>query len=311
MPGGSASAPAIHPPKCSGFDPPSAGFPQKTDFDKPVGLKKIDRMSPRISKRSGAFTLIELLVVIAIIALLAALLLPALAAAKNRAKTIQCLSAGRQIELAAKLYLDDNRGKMIPLWVQQGAAGWSTWNYDSSTFLVQAADFLWWPDSLRLGGYAPAVKLFSCPGLTQPAASSGGGSVSTNYTLGIAMNYPEYGAIIPAGTWAAPVYPPCSENQVTAPSQSVVFADGGAIANPAQANADLWLELPGRACVYFRVPSDTAGYPVGDSRSVPRHGGQVNVTFFDGHSARIKNSSLRYDLPRTDSDNLWAKNYYN
>jgi prepilin-type N-terminal cleavage/methylation domain-containing protein/prepilin-type processing-associated H-X9-DG protein len=256
-----------------------------------------------------AFTLIELLVVIAIIAVLAALLLPALAAAKGRAKAIQCLNDERQIELATKLYLDDSSGKMIPLWVQQGASGWANWNYDPSTFVVQAAGFLWWPDSLRLSGYAPATKLFSCPGLTQPAASSGGGSVSTNYTLGIAMNYPEYGAIFPAGSWAAPVYPPCSENQVAAPSQSVVFADGGAIANPTQPDPDLWQEVAGRACVYFRVPSDPAGYPVGDSRSVPRHGGLVNVTCFDGHAARVKNSSIRYDLPRTDSNNWWAKNY--
>lgn len=266
-------------------------------------------MQQKPSVRPGAFTLIELLVVIAIIAILAALLLPALAAAKSRAKAMQCLNDERQIQLATKLYVDDNSGKMIPLWVQQGAPGWTSWNYDPLAFVVQAADFLWWPDSLRMGGYAPAVALFSCPSLTQPAASSGGGSVSTNYTLGIAMNYPEYGAIYPAGTWPAPVYARCTENQVAAPSQSVIFADGGAIADPAQPNADLWLEVPGRACVYFRVPSDTAGYPVGDSRSVPRHGGRVNVAFFDGHVARIKNSSIRYDLPRTDNNNLWAKNY--
>jgi prepilin-type N-terminal cleavage/methylation domain-containing protein/prepilin-type processing-associated H-X9-DG protein len=267
--------------------------------------------TPVARQRLGAaFTLIELLVVIAIIAILAALLLPALSAAKNRAKAIQCVNAERQIELAAKLYLDDNSGKMIPLWVQQGAAGWPGWNYDPSTFIIQATGFLWWPDSLRLAGYASAVKLFSCPVLSQPAALSGGGSVSTNYTLGIAMNYPEYGVIIPAGTWPAPVYAPCRESEVTAPSHSVIFADGGAVANPAQANADLWLEIAGHACVYFRVPSDTAGYPVGDSRSVPRHGGSVNAGFFDGHVARIKNSSIRYDLPRTDNNNLWAKNYY-
>ena len=256
-----------------------------------------------------AFTLIELLVVIAIIAILAALLLPALSSAKNRAKAISCLSDERQIELATKLYLDDNSGRMIPLWVQQGAAGWGNWNYDPATYVIQQNGFLWWPDSLRLNGYAKAATLFSCPSLIQPAAHSGGGSVSTNYSLGIAMNFPEYGSIIPAGAWIAPVYPTCNENQVAAPSQSVIFADAGAISNPAQANADLWQEVPGSACVYFRSPSDPAGYPFGDSRSVPRHGGQVNVTFFDGHAARIKNSSFRYELPRTDNNNLWSKNY--
>jgi prepilin-type N-terminal cleavage/methylation domain-containing protein len=69
------------------------------------------RIPSHVARRGRGFTLIELLVVIAIIAILAALLLPALTKAKQQGQGVKCLSNQKQVTLAWKMYVDDNKSR--------------------------------------------------------------------------------------------------------------------------------------------------------------------------------------------------------
>jgi prepilin-type N-terminal cleavage/methylation domain-containing protein len=81
----------------------------------------VSRDRGRVFSRTG-FTLIELLVVIAIIAILAALLLPALAKAKNKAMMVSEMSAGRQEMMAMHMYANDNNDRLLVGYDNHGTA---------------------------------------------------------------------------------------------------------------------------------------------------------------------------------------------
>jgi prepilin-type N-terminal cleavage/methylation domain-containing protein/prepilin-type processing-associated H-X9-DG protein len=267
---------------------------------------------PRRRRAGSAFTLIELLVVIAIIAILAAMLLPALARAKDKSKTIACLSNCKQIGTASLMYTDDNQGAIIPLYIN-GLGGTLTLGPE---WIVQNGDAIFWPDRLRMGGYMKTFSAFDCPSLINKASKSIGGSIATNHALGIAINYPEIGKL-----WRADApQRPYKETEVARPSECIGFADAGAVTTASlRSGPDNWLPdaaydavqsaFWGGGCTYFRDPTDSAGFASGDSLAIPRHGKRVNFLFMDGHAQTSRNSSAGWYLPRSSDGALWARNH--